>query len=180
MQIVYRRCCGMDVHKDSVTACLLLIDDGGEFQVEKRRFGTMTRDLKEMASWLEAQGVERIAMEATGVYWKPVWNILEQHKTFELLLVNAQHIKAVPGRKTDQKDSEWIADLLPHGLLRGSFVPPLQIRHLRDLTRMRARIRQDLATFANHVQKVLEDANIKLGSVASDVLGVSGRRMLKG
>jgi len=179
MQIVYRRCCGMDVHKDSVTACLLLIDDGGEFQVEKRRFGTMTRDLKEMASWLEAQGVERIAMEATGVYWKPVWNILEQHKTFELLLVNAQHIKAVPGRKTDQKDSEWIADLLPHGLLQGSFVPPLQIRHLRDLTRMRARIRQDLATFANRVQKVLEDANIKLGSVASDVLGVSGRRMLK-
>ena len=179
MQVVYQRCCGMDVHKDSVTACLLLIDDDGEFQVEKRRFGTMTRDLQDLASWLESQGVTRIAMEATGVYWEPVWNILETQKQFELLLVNAQHVKNVPGRKTDQKDSEWIADLLQHGLLRGSFVPPIEIRRLRDLTRMRARIRQDLATFANRIQKVLEDANIKLGSVASDVLRVSGRHMLK-
>jgi transposase len=179
MRIVYRRCCGLDVHKESVTACLLLIDNDGEFQVEKRRFGTMTRDLRELAAWLKSEGVERIAMEATGVYWKPVWNILEPFR-FELLLVNAQHIKNVPGRKTDQKDSEWIADLLQHGLLRGSFVPPVEIRHLRDLTRMRCRMRQDLATYANRIQKVLEDANIKLGSVASDVLGVSGRHMLKG
>jgi transposase len=179
MRIVYRRCCGMDVHKESVTACLLLIDDYGEFQVEKRRYGTMTRDLQELACWLKVQGVERIAMEATGVYWKPVWNILEAPGNFELLLVNAQHVKNVPGRKTDQKDSEWLADLLQHGLLRGSFVPPIDVRHLRDLTRMRTRVRQDLATYANRIQKVLEDANIKLGSVASDVLGVSGRSMLK-
>ncbi len=179
MQIVYRRCCGMDVHKESVTACLLLIDDYGEFQVEKRRYGTMTRDLQELACWLKVQGVERIAMEATGVYWKPVWNILEASENFELLLVNAQHVKNVPGRKTDQKDREWLADLLQHGLLRGSFVPPIDVRHLRDLTRMRTRVRQDLATYANRIQKVLEDANIKLGSVASDVLGVSGRSMLK-
>ncbi len=178
MRIVYQRCCGLDVHKDSVTACLLLIDDDGEFHVEKRRFGTMTCDLRELGTWLKAEGVERVAMEATGVYWKPVWNILEP-LNFDLLLVNAQHIKNVPGRKTDQKDSEWIADLLQHGLLRGSFVPTVEIRQLRDLTRMRARMRQDLATYANRIQKVLEDANIKLGSVASDVLGVSGRHMLK-
>jgi len=119
-----------------------------------------------------------VSMEATGVYWKPVWNILEAEKKFHLLLVNAHHIKQVPGRKTDQKDSEWIADLLQHGLLKASFVPPPVIRRLRDLTRMRVKIRQMLATFANRIQKVLEDANIKLGSVTSDVLGVSGRHML--
>lgn len=179
MRIVYQRCCGMDVHKESVTACLLLIDEEGEFTVEKRRFGTMTRDLREMANWLQSQRVERIAMEATGVYWKPVWNILEAQKEFDLLLANPQHIKNVPGRKTDQKDSEWIADLLQHGLLQGSFVPPVAIRRLRDLTRMRASLRQDHSAFANRIQKVLEDANIKLGSVASDVFGVSGRKMLK-
>jgi transposase len=178
MRIVYQRCCGLDVHKESVTACLLLIDDEGEYRVEKRRFSTMTRDLRDLAAWLRTEGIERIAMEATGVYWRPVWNILEP-LGFELLLVNAQHIKNVPGRKTDQKDSEWIADLLQHGLLRGSFVPPSEIRQLRDLTRMRARMRQELATYANRIQKVLEDANIKLGAVASNVLGVSGRHMLK-
>jgi transposase len=178
MQIVYQRCCGMDVHKDSVTACVLLIDEYGEWRSEKRKFGTMTRDLREMATWLARLRVEAIAMEATGVYWKPVWNILEAENKFRLLLVNAHHIKQVPGRKTDQKDSEWIADLLQHGLLKASFVPPQTIRRLRDLTRMRVKIRQMLATFANRIQKVLEDANIKLGSVASDVLGVSGRHML--
>lgn len=178
MQIVYQRCCGMDVHKDSVTACVLLIDEYGEWRSEKRKFGTMTRDLREMATWLASLRVEAIAMEATGVYWKPVWNILEAENKFHLLLVNAHHIKQVPGRKTDQKDSEWIADLLQHGLLKASFVPPQTIRRLRDLTRMRVKIRQMLATFANRIQKVLEDANIKLGSVASDVLGVSGRHML--
>lgn len=179
MQIVYQRCCGMDVHKKSVTACLLLIDEEGEFRMEKREFGTMTRDLREMGEWLHAHGVQRIAMEATGVYWKPIWNILEERREFELLLVNAQHIKQVPGRKTDQKDSEWIADLLQHGLLRGSFVPPVEVRRLRDLTRMRASLQQDHAAYANRIQKVLEDANIKLASVASDALGVSGRHMLK-
>lgn len=165
MRIVYQRCCGMDVHKESVTACLILIDNDGEFLTEKRRYGTMTRDLRDLAVWLKGQGVERIAMEATGVYWKPVWNVLDAEGGFQLLLVNAQHVKNVPGRKTDQKDSEWLADLLQHGLLRGSFVPPIEIRQLRDLTRMRTRIWQDLATYANRIQKVLEDANIKLGSV---------------
>jgi transposase len=178
MRIVYRRCCGMDVHKDSVTLCVLLIDEDGEFRKQIRYFSTMTRGLKEMAAWLAGLGVEAIAMEATGVYWKPVWNILEAEQKFQLLLVNAHHIKQVPGRKTDQKDSEWIADLLQHGLLKASFVPPQVIRRLRDLTRMRVKIRQMLASFANRIQKVLEDANIKLGSVASDVLGVSGRHML--
>jgi transposase len=158
---------------------VLLIDDDGELRTEKRYFRTMTRDLKEMATWLASLEVEAIAMEATGVYWKPVWNILEAEKKFQLLLVNAHHIKQVPGRKTDQKDSEWIAELLQHGLLKASFVPPLAIRQLRDLTRMRVKIRQTLASFANRIQKVLEDANIKLGSVASDVLGVSGRHMLQ-
>jgi transposase len=179
MRIVYQRCCGMDVHQQSVTACLNLIDQDGEFITERRRFGTMTKSLREMAAWLNANGVERIAMEATGVYWKPVWNILEGTHQFDLLLANPQHIKNVPGRKTDQKDSEWIADLLQHGLLQSSFVPPLEIRRLRDLTRMRASLRQDHARVANRIQKILEDANIKLGSVASDVLGVSGRLMLK-
>jgi transposase len=179
MRIVYQRCCGMDVHKNSITACLMLIDDDGEFRTYKREFGTMTRDLKAMSCWLESEGVEAVAMEATGVYWKPVWNILEAANKFTLVLVNAQHIKNVPGRKTDQKDSEWIAELLQHGLLQASFVPPREIRQLRDLTRLRAKIRQTLASFANRIQKVLEDANIKLGSVASDVLGASGRHMLK-
>ena len=179
MRIVYQRCCGMDVHKDSITACVLLIDEEGEFRTESRRFGTMTGSLQEMSGWLASLGVEAIAMEATGVYWKPVWNILEAEKKFALLLVNAQHVKRVPGRKSDQKDSEWIGELLQHGLLRASFVPPVEIRQLRDLTRMRARIRQTLASFANRIQKVLEDANLKLGSVASDVLGVSGRHMRK-
>jgi transposase len=178
MKIVYQRCCGMDVHKDSVTVCVLLIDEYGEWGSEKRKFRTMTRDLREMATWLASLRVEAIAMEATGVYWKPVWNILEAENKFRLLLVNAHHIKQVPGRKTDQKDSEWIADLLQHGLLKASFVPPPTIRRLRDLTRMRVKMRQMLATFANRIQKVLEDANIKLGSVASDVLGVSGRHIL--
>ena len=148
MQIVYKRCCGMDVHKDSVTACVLLIDEDGEFRKQTRYFPTMTRGLREMSAWLAGLGVEAIAMEATGVYWKPVWNILEAEQKFQLLLVNAHHVKNVPGRKTDQKDAAWIADLLQHGLLKGSFVPPTVIRRLRDLTRTRVKIRQMLASFA--------------------------------
>jgi transposase len=179
MRIVYKRCCGMDVHKDSVTACVLLINEDGEFRKQTRYFPTMTRGLKEMAAWLASLEVEAAAMEATGVYWKPVWNILEADKKFQLLLVNAHHVKHVPGRKTDQKDSEWLAELLQHGLLKGSFVPPLIIRRLRDMTRTRAKVAQNVATFANRIQKVLEDANVKLGSVATDALGVSGRGMLK-
>ena len=136
----------------------------------------MTRDLLELADWLQSQHVTHVAMESTGVYWKPVWNILEGQ--FEVVLVNAQHIKAVPGRKTDIKDCQWIAELLQHGLLRGSFVPPTPIRQLRDLTRMRTSLRQDHTAVANRMQKILEDANIKLASVASDWLGVSGRAIL--
>lgn len=176
MRIVYPRCCGLDVHKKSITACLLTPDQQGGTRQEVRRFGTMTRDLLELSDWLTCNGVTHVAMESTGVYWKPVWNILEAACT--ILLVNAQHVKAVPGRKTDTKDCQWIADLLQHGLLRGSFVPPTPIRELRDLTRTRANLRQDHTSIANRMQKVLEDANVKISSVATDWLGVSGRSIL--
>jgi transposase len=176
MHVVYSSCCGLDVHKRSITACLLLSGSGGKGHHEIRRFGTMTRDLLELADWLQCHHVTHVAMESTGVYWKPVWNILEGQ--FEVVLVNAQHIKAVPGRKTDIKDCQWIAELLQHGLLRSSFVPPTPIRQLRDLTRMRASLRQDHTAVANRRQKVLEEANIKLAAVASDWLGVSGRAIL--
>src|SRR5437016_5297719 len=177
MEVVYPCCCGLDVHKKSITACVLWAEAKGKSRKEKRRFGTFTHDLLQLADWLGESGVTHVAMESTGVYWKPVWNILAEQ--FKVLLVNAQHIKAVPGRKTDQKDSQWIADLLQHGLLRRSFVPPKQIRELRDLTRTRATLTQDHSSICNRVQKVLEDANIKLGSVASDVFGASGRAMLQ-
>ncbi len=176
MHVLYACCCGLDVHKKTITACLLTAGVSGKVQQEVRRFGTMTRDLLELADWLQGHQVTHVAMESTGVYWKPVWNILEGQ--FEIVLVNAQHIKAVPGRKTDIKDCQWIAELLQHGLLRGSFVPPTPIRQLRDLTRMRASLRQDHTAVANRMQKILEDANIKLASVASDWLGVSGRAIL--
>ena len=174
MQVVHEVCCGLDVHKKSVTACVLWASGRRR---QTRAFGTFTRELLELGDWLRACGVTHVAMESTGVYWKPVWNLLEGQ--FEVLLVNAQHIKAVPGRKTDQKDSEWIADLLQHGLLRASFVPPTPIRELRDLTRYRASLAQEINRIANRIQKVLEDANIKLASVATDTLGASGRAMLE-
>jgi transposase len=176
MRVVYTRCCGLDVHKRTISACVLLQEASGQVQQAIRRFGTMTRDLLELADWLQDQQVTHVAMESTGVYWKPVWNILEGQ--FAMVLVNAQHIKAVPGRKTDTRDCQWIAELLQHGLLRGSFVPPTPIRQLRDLTRLRTSLRQDHTTVANRMQKILEDANIKLASVASDWLGVSGRAIL--
>lgn len=176
MRIVYARCCGLDVHKKSISACLLVPDEKGGTRQEVRRFGAMTRDLLLLSDWLAANQVTHVAMESTGVYWKPVWNILEEHYT--ILLVNAQHVKAVPGRKTDTKDCQWIADLLQHGLLHGSFIPPSPIRELRDLTRMRASLRQDHTSVANRMQKVLEDANIKVAAVATDWLGVSGRAIL--
>jgi transposase len=178
MEVVYPCCCGLDVHKASVTACVLWAEAGGRRRKEKRRFGTFTADLLALADWLRATGVTHVAMEATGVYWKPVWNILEGQFA-EVLLVNAQHIKAVPGRKTDQKDCEWIAELLQHGLLRGSFVPPQPTRELRDLTRYRVSLAHECNRVANRIQKVLEDANVKLASVATDALGASGRAMLK-
>ena len=177
MRVMYERCCGLDVHKASITACAL-ISDKGKTQEETRRFGTMTEDLRALAGWLQEKAIRHVAMESTGVYWKPVWNILEP-AGFELLLANAYEVKVVPGRKTDQKDSQWIADLHKHGLLRHSFVPPRAIRDLRDLTRTRAILTQEHSSICNRIQKVLEDANIKLGSVASDVFGVSGRAMLR-
>lgn len=176
MEVLYRCCCGLDVHKKSITACVLWSD--GKKRKEKRRFGTFTEDLLKLNEWLRECGVTHVAMESTGVYWKPVWNILEGQFT-EVLLVNAQHIKAVPGRKTDQKDSEWIAQLLQHGLLKASFIPPRPTRELRDLTRYRVSLAQECNRVANRIQKVLEDANIKLSSVATDALGASGRQMIQ-
>lgn len=172
MQALYECCCGLDVHAKTVVACLL---KSGSKQV--RTFGTMTDDLLNLSDWLGQSGCTHVAMESTGVYWKPVFNILEG--LFEVILVNARHIKAVPGRKTDVKDCEWIADLLRHGLLRASFIPPLEIRELRELTRYRASLVKDRATLANRIQKLAESGNIKLGQVASDALGVSGRLMLR-
>lgn len=177
MEVLYRCCCGLDVHKKSITACVLWAEAKGR-RKEKRTFGTFTRDLLSLLDWLKQCGVTHVAMESTGVYWKPIWNILEGQLE-QVLLVNAQHIKAVPGRKTDQKDSEWIADLLQHGLLRGSFVPPRPTRELRDLTRYRVSMAEECNRISNRIQKVLEDANVKLASVATDALGASGRAMLE-
>jgi transposase len=177
MEILHPCCAGLDVHKKSVVACVRRRAADGQLTQESRRFGTMTADLLALADWLAEQGVRQVAMESTGVYWKPVFHLLEER--FEVLLVNAQHIKRMPGRKTDQKDAEWIAQLLQHGLLAPSFVPPPPVRELRDLTRQRTQLVRDRATAANRLQKVLEDANIKLASVASDPLGVSGRAMIR-
>jgi transposase len=178
MEIVHRCCAGLDVHKKTVVACLRRIAPDGRVHLQTRGFGTMTADLLALADWLDAEGATHAAMESTGVSWKPVFHLLEER--LELMLVNAQHIKRVPGRKTDVKDAEWIAQLLQHGLLSPSFVPPPPLRALRDLTRQRTQLVREKATAANRVQKVLEDANIKLASVASDPLGVSGRAMIRG
>jgi transposase len=167
----------LDIHKQTVVACVRCQDAKGGARQETRTFGTTTRALLELADWLSAQGVTHLAMESTGVYWKPVWNVLEGQ--FEMLLANARDIKQVPGRKTDVKDAEWIAQLLQHGLLRNSFIPGAPQRELRELTRQRRQLIQAKASVANRIQKVLEDANIKLASVATDALGVSGRAMLE-
>jgi transposase len=177
MEVVYERCCGVDVHKQSVVACVIVSGPGRQAHKEIRTFGTMTADLLEFAEWLNTQGVTHVAMEATGVYWQPLWNLLEGQ--FELLLVNAQHVKQVPGRKTDVKDSEWLADLLRHGLLRASFVPERPQRELRELTRYRTSLIRERSAEINRIQKTLEGANIKLGDVATDVVGVSGRHILR-
>ena len=177
MQVIHERCCGLDVHKRTVTACRLKWLGSG-WQKEIRQFGSMTKDLLALLDWLVGEGCTHVAMESTGVYWKPVYNILEGQ--FELLVVNAQHLKAVPGRKTDVRDAEWIAELLAHGLLRGSFVPPPSVRELRELTRYRTSLIRDRARTVNRLQKVLEVANIKLASVVSDIDGVSARLMLEG
>jgi transposase len=176
MDIIFPCCAGLDVHKKTVVACIRRLGPEGQPEEQVRTFGTMTGDLLELADWLATHGVTTIAIESTGVYWKPVYYILED--LFPVMLVNAQHIKQVPGRKTDVKDCQWIAELLQYGLLHPSFVPPTEIRELRDLTRQRAQLVSERTAVSNRIQKVLEDANIKLSSVASDVLGVSGRAMI--
>ena len=176
MEVIYKRCCGLDVHKETVVACIL-IREGDKVVKEVQTFLTMTVDLVVLHDWLKAHQVTHVAMESTGIYWRPVFNLLEED--FTVLLVNAAHIKTVPGRKTDVKDCEWIADLLSHGLLRGSFIPPEPIRDLRDLTRYRKTLTDERVREVNRLQKFLEAANIKLSSVATDVMGVSGRAMLE-
>ena len=177
MEVLYPRCCGVDVHKKLVVACVVITDAAGQVQKQVRRFGTMTDDLLALADWLAEQGVTHVAMESTGVYWKPLWNLLDEQ--FDLLLVNAQHIKAVPGRKTDVRDCEWLADLLRHGLLKPSLVPDRPQRELRELTRYRTSLLRERAAEVNRLQQTLEGANIKLGSVASDIMGKSARAMLQ-
>jgi len=177
MEILYSHCAGLDVHKASVAACVLTPGEGAEPRKEIREFGTTTGELRELAAWLKQCGVSHAAMEATGVYWKPVFNVLES--ACELILVNARHIKQVPGRKTDKADCAWLASLLRHGLLQASFVPDKEVRQLRDLCRMRTTLVRERVQVGNRLRKVLEDANIKLDSVASDSLGVSGRLMIE-
>lgn len=174
MEVLYPRCAGLDVHKDSVVAAVRCVSPPSHHEV--RSFTTTTQGLLALAEWLTSHGCTHVAMEATGVYWKPVWHLLEDH--VELVLANAQHIRNVPGRKTDVNDATWIADLLAHGLIRSSFVPPAAIQELRDLTRTRKQLVREIAQHSLRIQKVLEDANLKLGSVLSDVLGQSGRAML--
>ena len=176
MKTLHRRCAGLDVHSDSVVACArLTVRTKASHEV--RRFSTATRDLLELADWLAAQGITHVAMEATGIYWKPIWHILEGR--FELVLANAAHIRNVPGRKSDVNDAVWISDLLAHGLIRASFVPPAQIQDVRDLTRTRTQLAREVAQHIQRIQKTVENANIKLTSVISNIIGTSGRRILK-
>ena len=176
MQVIYERCAGIDVHKKSIVVCVILTDQAGQADKRTRTFSTMTADLSACADWLQANGVTHVAMESTGVYWQPVFNLLEGR--FQLLVVNPEHIKKLRGDKTDVKDAEWIADLLRHGLLKGSYVPSRTQRQWRELTRCRSALVDERSRVVNRIQKVLEDANIKLSSVATDILGLSGRAML--
>ena len=172
MEVLHDCCCGLDVHAKTVVACLIT-----KGRKELRTFSTMTDELLRLADWLTSAGCTHVAMESTGVYWKPIFNVLEG--LLRVILVNARHIKAVPGRKTDVRDCEWLADLVRHGLVKASFIPPLEIRELRELTRYRQTLVTEHTAVANRIQKLIESANIKLGQVASDVLGLSGRLMLR-
>src|SRR5262245_27579798 len=176
MKTLHKRCAGLDVHKAEVVACLR-VANRGKASYELRRFPTTTRALIELGDWLEQAGCTHVAMEATGVYWKPVWHILEGR--FQQILANAAHIKAVPGRKSDTHDATWISDLLAHGLIRASFVPPQPIQEVRDLTRTRKQLTREIVQHTQRIQAVLEEANVKLSSVITDIMGVSGRRILK-
>lgn len=176
MEVLHEHCAGLDVHKKTVVACVIHSGPGGKSEKETRTFSTMLPELEKLRDWLVEQGCSCAAMEATGVYWKPVYNVLEGH--LSVLVVNAEHIKAVPGRKTDVKDAEWIADLVRHGLVRASFIPERSQRELREMTRLRTALTQDRARAVNRLQKTLEGANIKLASVLTDITGVSGQRIL--
>ena len=176
MKLMHARCAGLDVHKDTVVACVRLAQ-GRKAEQVTRTFGTTVSQLLALSGWLAESGCTHVAMEATGVYWKPVWHVLEGG--FELVLANASHVKNVPGRKTDVKDAEWLADLLAHGLVRSSFVPPRPVQELRDLTRTRKQLVREVVQHTQRIQKTLESANIKLASVISNVLGVTGRAVLE-
>ena len=177
MEVLYQRCCGLDVHKETVVACLRVVS-GGEVIREVRTFETTTASLMALSEWLAKNGCTHVAMEATGVYWKPVWHILDDGD-FQLILANAAHVKNVPGRKTDVNDATWLADLLAHGLIRASFVPDTQTQELRTLLRTRKQLVREKSSHILRVQKMLEDANIKLDSVITDVMGMSGRAMIE-
>ena len=177
MLVLNKACAGIDVHKRIIVACCLVIQADGSERTQTRTFAATTADLLQMLDWFHLWEVTVVAMESTGEYWKPLYNILEGN--VEVLLVNAQHVKNVPGRKTDVKDAEWLAQLLQHGLLRASFIPPREQRDLRDLTRERSNLVRERASMVNRLQKVLEQANLKLASVASDIMGVSARAMLE-
>src|SRR5215210_532472 len=176
MNVLYSRCCGIDVHKDSVTACVRVDAGGGDVEFRKKEFAAHRSGLELLRLWLYAQKVQQVGLESTGVYWKPVWKALEEH--FPLILANPFQVKNLPGCKTDARDSAWLADLVAHGLMRASFVPPEETRNLRDLTRLRTKRLQEYNRLHNRIHKVLEDACIKLDMVASDILGVSGRAMI--
>jgi transposase len=175
MEVLYPRCAGLDVHAKTVVACVR-IASGATVTYDHRTVSTNTRGLLELADWLTAQAVTHVAMEATGVYWKPVWHVLEGHAT--LILANAMHIRNIPGRKSDMNDATWISDLLALGLIRSSFVPPAPLQDLRDLTRTRKQVVREIARHTQRMQKTLEDANVKLTEVISDILGTSGRKIL--
>ena len=176
MRVLYSRCAGLDVHKDLIVACVRRVE-GRQATHEIERFATTTQGLLELRAWLESHGCTHVAMEATGAYWKPVWHVLEDG--FELVLANAAHIRNVPGRKSDVSDAAWISDLLAHGLIRASFVPPQPIQELRDLTRTRKQLVREIGQHTQRLQRVLEDANVKLSSVVSNVVGLSGRRIVR-
>jgi transposase len=176
MQVIYQRCAGLDVHKETVVACIRIAADATPVQ-HVQTFATTTSGLLALADWLSSYEVPIVAMEATGVYWKPIWHVLEGH--FELVLANASHVKNIPGRKTDVNDAMWLADLLAHGLIRASFVPPVAVQELRALTRTRKQFVRERAAHVQRIEKVLEDANLKLGLVLSDILGKSGRAVLQ-
>lgn len=177
MEVMYARCAGLDVHKESVVATMRVAEQG-KAQLETRTFGTSTSQLMKLSDWLMECGCTHVAMEATGIYWKPIWAVLEAAQAFELVLANARSVKALPGRKTDVKDSQWLADLLAHGLIAGSFVPPAHVQEMRDLSRTRKQLVQEVTAHTLRIQKLLESGNVKLSSILSDILGESGRAIL--